>query len=185
MESSKDTAENRICIQREYDKEILENRYKSVINRISNLGLKGNKVCIIYGMGKQPKIAYKEIESISGVQVIWYESLFSKWLRPLSYLIASYAGLIKIYDIKVLPEIFNKLSNMAMVGVYIFSNDLEDAFVKKVQTTKSSHYGDLIVKEDLEFFIYKVDTDNIESSTGIYEIVSYGENCPIEIINIL
>jgi hypothetical protein len=171
----------------EYDKEIQGSKYEHFVKKLSreNVLEKYGKVCYVFGMGKQPKSTYRKINKEQGVTVVWYGSLFPKILKPLGLVIASYEGLVKILDRKKLPEVFFELSKMSMVGVYYFSEVLEKEFIETIKEKKYSVYVDLIVKKDPEYLIYQVDTDNMESSTGVYEIVSYGVKCPSEIVSLL
>ena len=140
--------------KKEYSKEVQESRYRYVTEKISNLSLinNQNKICLIFGMGKHPKSTYRELEKLSGIRVVWYDSLFSKWLKPVSFFIASYEGLVEITDREKLPLVFNRLANMSMVGLYYFSRDLENKFVETIKKEKYSSYGDTIVQEDPEYF---------------------------------
>ena len=171
----------------EYNKEIQGSKYEYFVEKLSEKNILENdgKVCYVFGMGKQPRSTYKKISKEQGLSVVWYESLFPKILKPLSLVIASYEGLVKILDGEKLPTVFLELSNMSMAGIYYFSKSFEKEFIETIKKKKFSVYADLIVKNDPEYLIYQVDTDNVESSTGIYEIVSYGVKCPSEIVSLL
>ena len=100
---------------------------------------------------------------------------------------AGYAGLVKIYDLKEIKNTFIHLSENSMVGLYIFNKTNETEFIKKVKEKNFDVFkiDRVIWEKDDAFFIYYIDADNKESSTGIYEIVSYGTNCSEALTNLL
>lgn len=171
----------------EYSKEIQHSRFEYIIKKISDLDIfhSENKTNIVFGMGKHPKSSYTKLKKSSGIELIWCDSIFPTLLKPLSYLIASYEGLVKINDGKRLFDVFKDLSRLSMVGFYHFDRQFESSFVDTIKRNKYCVYADTVVKEDPGYFIYQVDTDNGESSTGIYEIVSYGVKCSSELKGIL
>jgi hypothetical protein len=168
--------------KRSFDNEINFNRveYKLIkLSKIESL-LEESKVCYIYGMGAHSKSTYDLLAKLSGVELKWKTSLLPFWLRPLSIVIASYAGLIKIVSITAMTEVFMKLAESSMVGLYIFDSKHELDFINATKKSKLSVDGDFLIKSDPSYLIYQVDADNYESSTGVYEIVSYGIKCPEE-----
>jgi hypothetical protein len=162
---------------REYSREIQEERFHYVLEQASRAISEG-KVCYIFGMGKHPKSTYTSLKNTEGVTVEWYGSLLPMYLSPLRLVMASYEGIVKILDPGKLKDIFQRLSVMSMVGLYIFDANLESRFIEAVKTKKYSRYADEVVKQDSAYFIYQIDADSLESSTGMYEIVSYGTDCP-------
>jgi hypothetical protein len=168
----------------EYSKEIAEDRYRYVLDKISQ-NIPSGKVCYVFGMGKHPKSTYVALKSSHGIEVVWYGSLLPNYFGPLRLLVASYEGIVKIFDPNKVKGVFETLSKMAMVGVYIFDANMENAFIETVKSKKYSQYADEVIKEDKGYFIYKIDADSVESSTGIFEIVSYGIDCSKEITGIL
>ncbi len=95
-------------------------------------------------------------------------------IKLLSSLIASHAGLVKIIDLKKLPEVFLTLSEQSMVGLYVLPKVIEKQFVQRIKSNITPESYDFGIKKNRDYFFYIVDGDNYESSTGIYEIVSYG-----------
>jgi len=169
---------------REYSSEVEEARYHNVLDRMSHT-LPRDKVCYIFGMGKHPQSTYRKLASLSGTEVVWHGSLLPSYMMILRPFIASYEGVVRIFDTTKLEEVFISLSKMSMVGLYIFDSSLEDLFVETIKNKKYSVYADEVVKQDKGYFIYQVDTDSVESSTGIFEIVSYGVDCSKELVGTL
>ena len=159
----------------EYDNEVTTEQLAHHLEKVANILVNHpNYICYVVGMGAQPKSKYLELRKVTGVDVMWYQSILPKYLRILSYAIASYAGLIKVNKPERLKETFLKLSEQSMVGVYLFNPSREESFVQSVKDNPLPNNYDFTVKEDDDYFMYIVDADNAESSTGIYEIVSYG-----------
>ncbi len=136
-------------------------------------------------MGKHPKSTYVNLKGMSGIEVVWYGSLLPGYMAFLRVFMASYEGIVKVLEPIHASEVFNILSKMSMVGLYIFDKSLEHSFVQTIKEKKYSAYADQIIKDDSSYFTYQIDADSLESSTGIYEIVSYGKNCPKELTGIL
>ncbi|MCW8899653.1 MAG: hypothetical protein OQK95_03170 [Gammaproteobacteria bacterium] len=164
----------------EYDNQATEERIGSVLERITAvLNSKGNeKACYIFGMGAQPKSVYNNLKAVDGVEVIWSGSLLPKVIRFMGGIVASHAGLVKITNPDMITDTFDKLTELSMAGIYLFSPDFESKFVKEVISNPAPFSYDFIIKEDKGYFLYVVDADNPESETGIYEIVSYGKSAP-------
>jgi hypothetical protein len=137
-------------------------------------------------MGGLPRTVYVNFKKVSGIEVLWYGSLLPLILRPFGAFISSYKGVIKIKDRSKLLKVFNSLSEMSMVGLYVINKGLENDFIDNIKRNNLPEPTDLFVKEnDDEFFIYQIDADNYESSTGMCEIISFGSACPQEIISIV
>lgn len=169
---------------REYSREIREEEFLTFLAKVSeNRHL--DKSCFIFGMGKHPKSTYRTLQHIPGIEVIWYGSLLPWYLGLFRVAIASYEGIVKVSEPKLIKGTFERLSRMSMVGLYFFDKRLEDAFIETVKTRKFSYYADDLVKQDSGYLIYQVDADSLESSTGIFEIVSYGKTCPKALIELL
>ena len=169
---------------REYSREIQVERFRYVLERIP-AAISAGKVCYIFGMGKHPKSTYISFQNTEGIDVVWYGSLLPGYLSPLRLIMASYAGIVRVLNPAKIKDVFEKLSALSMVGLYIFDISLEHRFIEVVKNRKYSRYADEVVKEDSAYFIYLIDADSLESSTGIYEIVSYGKDCPKGLTGIL
>ncbi len=61
-----------------------------------------------------------------------------------------------------------------MAGIYIFDESLERSFVEEVKRDPSPADYTFGLNQANDYFLYVVDADNSESSTGIYEILSFG-----------
>lgn len=61
-----------------------------------------------------------------------------------------------------------------MAALYSVSQGLEAEFVSKTKAQGARKHHDFGIKQDPAYFIYMVDADSMESSTGVYEIVSMG-----------
>lgn len=161
----------------EYDNEISEELLDHHLNQIVSVysGSKG-RACYVFGMGAQPKSTYTELKKESGIEVIWSKSILTGPSKLLSVLVASYAGLIKISAPEKLPSVVKKLCHLSMTGIYVFDQSMEKDFVDRVIRNPLPKKFDFGIKNDDGYFLYMVDADNAESSTGIYEIVSYGKD---------
>jgi len=167
----------------EYNREVTYDEVEAFLENISNeKGLFENKSVFIHGLGSQPRSVYEQLKKTPGVRVVWYKSVLSGFFKPLSLFIASYAGLVKIVNNELLKDVFLRLSEKAMVGLYIFDASLETDFIGITQKKNQFEDVDYQAKEDRSYFVYYVDADNFEASTGIYEIISYGIEFPAALV---
>jgi len=172
--------------QVEYDNDIQQDRYRFVVDRVSKSEISQTKVCYVFGMGGHPKSSYTELKRIGGADVVWSYSLMPKVLWPLNLFVASYAGIVRIRNMEMMPQVFELLAKKSMVGLYIFDKSIEDFFIDTVKRYRHDPYLEENVKaRDKGYFIYEIDADNHESSTGIIEIVSYGIECAKSLTGIL
>jgi hypothetical protein len=141
-------------------------------------------VLVVYGMGGQTKKVYNFLRDRDEIRLLWSGPRLPKYLRFLNGIISSYAGLMVVHKIEILKELFTSLSENSMVGIYICFN--KDVLVEMETVVANNIHpealDDLVSTVDLENLIYQVDADNNESITGIYEIISHGPNCPIDLI---
>ena len=153
--------------------ELLVHRLKRITSIVKNTE---GFVCYVVGMGAQPKSVYAELKKEEGIKVVWNGCFLPKYLHIFRWVIASDAGLVKITDFAKLPELFLTMVEQSMAGIYFFRSSRETEFLESVIKNYSmkSQDHDFTIKGDSDYFFYIVDADNIESSTGIYEIVSYG-----------
>lgn len=161
----------------EYDNEVsselLDHHLSGIVSTYKKIE---GCACYVFGMGAQPRSTYADLEKESGVKVIWSGSLLSGPSKILSLVVSSQAGLVKVTDPNKLPLVVRRLCYLSMAGVYIFDQNIEERFVAKVLENPLPEKYDFGVKDDPSYFFYLVDADNFESSTGIYEIVSYGKS---------
>jgi len=161
----------------EYDNEISEELLDHHLDQITSVYRDSEGfVCYVLGMGAQPKSTYTELRKESGIEVIWSKSILSGPSKLLSVLVASHAGLIKISAPEKLPSVVKTLCHLSMAGIYVFDQSMEKDFVDRVIRNPLPEEFDFGIKSDEGYFFYMVDADNAESSTGIYEIVSYGKS---------
>lgn len=161
----------------EYDNEISEELLDHHLVQIASIfDLSKNFVCYVLGTGGHPKSTFTELRQEADIDVIWSKSLLSGPFKLLSGLIASHAGLVKILHSDKLPSVAKRLCHMSMIGVYIIDQSEEQYFLDRVMHYPQGEEGmDYGIKRDDRYFLYLVDADNGESSTGIYEVVSYGK----------
>ncbi len=159
----------------EYDSEItfelLKNKLERIVAAIKD---RDGYVCYVMGMGAHPQKTYKNINKTVGVELVWCVSLLPKYARILSPFIASYAGLFKVFDADKISDTFLALIEQSMAGIYVLPKSFESKFVSFVKSDSIPKDYDFGVKLNRDYFYYIVDADNAESSTGMYEIVSYG-----------
>jgi hypothetical protein len=159
----------------EYDNEISLELLKNKLERIATAAQDNDSyVCYIMGMGAHPKSTYEKLKKTVGVDLIWCGSLLPKYARIFSPFIASYAGLFKVLSTEKIPDIFLALVEQSMAGIYIFPKSFELQFVSAVKSNPMPKDYDFGTKLNKDYFYYIVDADNTESSTGVFEIVSYG-----------
>jgi len=111
---------------------------------------------------------------IDGIEVIWSKSLIPALLAPLRVVVASYACLLRIADPSRIEQAFATVVDKSMAALYSVSHGLENEFVSKTKSEGVPAHRDFGIKQDPGYFIYMVDADSRESSTGVYEIVSIG-----------
>lgn len=131
--------------------------------------------CYVLGMGSHPKSTYKTLLSQDGIRVLWNRPLLRGWFRPLSWVIASYSGLVKIEDSKMLRPVVDVLSEMAMIGIYFVPSSLAAEFEQRTKSYPEPGDLDFGIKSDPNYGIVTFDFDNCESPTGIVETVSFGK----------
>ncbi|MEM7574583.1 MAG: hypothetical protein AAF433_16885 [Bacteroidota bacterium] len=173
--------------QHKYDKEVsvieVQNRVKSIVRW--SLDTKYVHHIFIYGMGAQPKSVYDHLSKTKGLNLLWCSSMLPKYLRFLNAIISSHAGFMLIIDPHIVEGTFLTLLENSMVGLYVIFEDLTDEMVSVIKENSNPDILEVFIsgKDDMNF-IYQVDADNIESSTNIYEVISYGPNCIDELKNI-
>ena len=133
-------------------------------------------VCYVFGMGAQPRSTYASVAKMDGVKVLWNISVLPRKWRWLNRIVASEAGLVKIEKASALVEVFSKVVHSAMAAIYVLPQSAEQMFVTEVRNNPTpADYGFGATDRD-DYFIYMVDADSRESSTGVFEIVSYGRD---------
>lgn len=156
----------------EVDAEAVRDRVRSIAAQLQSS--EARQVCYVLGMGSQPRGTYASLLGEAGVEVVWESSVLPRGMRWLGFVVASEAGLVKVLDYRKLPEIFARISTLSMAGIYIFDESLERSFVEEVKRDPSPADYTFGLNQANDYFLYVVDADNSESSTGIYEILSFG-----------
>lgn len=154
---------------------VSETTVDSVITRIATSGYGGlGKLCYAFGGGSLPRSSYTNLAGKVGVQVAYFESVLPHWLRFLP----SYRGLVRIDDPSALRDVVDRLTDQAMVTVFVFDATLEAAFLASAQEAgRDSDHG-FGVKRDPGYLIYVVDADRYDSPTGMFHFLSYGAAGP-------
>jgi hypothetical protein len=142
--------------------------------------LSGSKICLLFGMGAQPRSLFQSLERESGLALLFYRSPLNGVLAILRPMIPSYEGAIRVNDPRKLPLAFSQLMDSSMVGLYC----VDVSHVDRVeQAMRLGGQGlDFRIKEDPGYLLYVVDADNADAATGIHEIVSYGTEAPDALI---
>lgn len=156
--------------------EIQAEKYEYVLNILSSIEIPEKYSIFIYGTGKQSKTTYQTLQTLEGVEVLWFEFILSGFLKILKFLIAGYAGLIKINNNKRIREIFEIVSQLSMAGIYVIDKKVETQFINEVKKNNPDIFmvNDVIINNSNNYFIYLIDNDSIDSETGISEIRSVG-----------
>lgn len=167
----------------EFDRDVSYAEIEAVLTKLARFqGDSDEVICYVYGMGAHPRSTYQSMQKLDGVHVEFFRSVLPRKLQVLSWFVASYEGLIRIEDLSRLPEVFLTLMKQSMVGVYFMNKDLACGFVRSVKEKREGALIDFGIKDDPAYSIYIVDADNVESTTGLVAIVSYGRDVPIDIL---
>lgn len=137
--------------------------------------------CIVSGRGGQTRSVYKHLSSLSGIELMWDGSGLPLWAYPFSWIAASHMGLIRIDDRRQLVEVFDILSNRALVELHSFSTELLSGICNHVRRKKWRSKIGPIVGTDPTHFSFGADGDNFDSNTGIFAWCSFGRECPIRL----
>ena len=164
--------ENTFC---EYDNEVSLDFLNHKLALIAS-ALDDNRqyACYFVGMGGLPKSSYLKLKYNFNVSVVWNESLLPRYLRFLDCIVASHAGLLKVSNPMCITDLFPIMIDQTMAGIYVFPKSYEAEFIELVKKNPLPENIDFGIKKFKDYFFYIVDADNVESSTGVYEIISYG-----------
>lgn len=151
-----------------------------VLNGISGCQalLNGGYCCYIYGMGGQTKDFYKKIASEKGVVVIWHDSIVTGWARIIKNVVPSVAGLLKLESLENLRSLFYSVCGSSMAGIYFMHSEMEQAFIKLVQSKVDLDKIDAFVTNNPASLIYTLDANNASSRTDQYDFLDVGEAFP-------
>ena len=108
------------------------------------------------------------------VEIIKIKSLRTGWLRIVP-IPMSKRFVIKLNNKQNLVEIVQSLEEYDPIEIFIFNKNLEDKFLKSFDIDNRI-YTRNIIKEDPQYLIYGMDFDNMESTTGALEFITYGKD---------
>ncbi|MFZ6735852.1 hypothetical protein ACO0LG_28290 [Undibacterium sp. Ji42W] len=170
----------------EFDRDVSYAEVEAVLTKLARFqDDRDEVVCYVYGMGAHPRSTYQSMQKLDGVHVEFFRSLLPRKLPFLTWFIASYEGLIRIEDLSLLPNVFLTLMELSMVGVYFMDKELASGFVMSVKEKRQGALIDFGIKDDAGYSIYIVDADNVESMTGMIEIISYGRDVPMDLLPVV
>ena len=167
------------CFDNEATEEIVAARLERVVSSLFDE--QGMSEIYVVGMGGQHKSLYEEVDAIEGAEVLFQGSLLPRvfvFLRPI---IASYRGLVRVSNRDAARKVFEMLVTRSMAGIYLCPNCRSREFESAVKSEKRPTDLGFGLGIDPRHFYFIVDEDNAESSTGCYEIVSYGRDVPAEL----
>lgn len=167
----------------EFARDVSDEILDAVLNKVTCALSEGSaRCCYVLGLGAHPRSTYTNLLKLVGLEVIFFRSVLPKYLRFLSPIVASHQGLLKINDPSVLRDVFLKLIDHSMAGIYCFEAALERDFLQATQNAFDQTKYDFGVKNDRAYLIYMVDADSNESSTGMIEIISCGVETPLNLV---
>jgi hypothetical protein len=157
-------------------------RSEYVLTTISNMHQFDKKLVYVFGTGKQSKTLYEDLRNEINIEVIWYDFVLDGFFKWLKLFISGYAGLIKIKKIDCLKDTFNLIGESSLAVLYIIDESLEKKFIEEVKRKHKDVFlvNDYIVNNSDNYFIYMLDTDAVDSTTGIYEIKTVGNQSELK-----
>lgn len=167
-----------VQFDRPIELEAISERINEIVRQLKHAD---SVACYVFGMGAQSSATYNAIAKMDGVKLIHRSSVLPLKWRWLRWVVASEAGLIKIEQASVLKEVFEIVVDSAMAAIYILPLAAESDFVASVLRSVTPPDYSFGTSGLDDYFIYVVDADNNESSTGAVEIVSYGTHAPVRL----
>lgn len=110
------------------------------------------------------------------VEIIKIKSLKTGWLRIVPIPISK-NFIIKLKNKQNLVGVVKSLEEHDPIEIFIFNKNIEDKFLKNFDIN-NREYTRNIIKEDPQYLIYGMDFDNMESTTGALEFITYGKDIP-------
>lgn len=158
-------------------------RVEYMLGFLSKYALGNGRICLLYAMGGQPLDILNEVQNINGLNALVIKRYLGDrfYHNVLSYLLNARYGLFEVTDSQKLKEAFIPLISGWMAGIIIINKDFKDELIKGVMQHTDSNKIRELIEQDASYFFYEVDGDNLESTTGIVQIVSYGINCPTDL----
>jgi len=130
------------------------------------------KMNVIYIVGSTYKDISEETKRFD-MKIIDIQSLRRGWLKIIPIPVAK-RFLIKLTNKKDLVEIVKSLEEHDPIEIFVFDRKIEDKFLKNFDIN-NREYSRSIIMEDSGYLIYGMDFDNMESTTGALEFISYGD----------
>lgn len=145
--------------------------------------LANNRKVYIYGYGSQPKSTYKKLaqNSVDKYDLMWYGYNGPPKFKLLSYITASFSGLLHIKEISCVSSIIDTLSHLSMVGLFSMSEEYAKDFENLILNSKGGlkDMPDDFIKRDKSFFYYVIDGDSYHSDEeGYFCQTGLGKECP-------
>ena len=148
-------------------------RFYRILGYLSKTIDENNKV--IYLVGSTFTDIVEATEKFD-VEIIKIKSLRTGWLRIVPIPVSK-NFVIKLMNKQELVEVVQSLEEHDPIEIFIFDKNIEDKFLTNFNIDNRV-YTRNIIKEDSQYFIYGMDFDNMESTTGAMEFISYGKNIP-------
>ncbi len=142
-------------------------------------------VCYALGTAFLSKHEFDKLSLHPYLNVIATKSHRTGWWRFLPMPVSS-NFLISVHKCSAEKDLFEQLCQLASfaeVFYHFFDNKLEKEFVDEVKSLEMIRPK--CIAKDRRHFIYGVDTDSIESTTGFMEFVFHGPDVPKELINLI
>lgn len=146
--------------------------------------MNNDRFCYVYCYGKQPQKTYIEIEKMYQGSVIWTDFSGPLWVKIFSFIISGQAGFLKIVEKSHIEYIIRKLSYMSMVGLFSLSSSKANEFENYINKYKHKSDPEIFIKNDPTYFQVIIDGDNIETESGLLAGISYGIECPKDLVDI-
>jgi hypothetical protein len=129
---------------------------------------------------------YNDLAANSGVEMVWHGSGSAQWwLTPVSWLLPSRAGFMRIHDREPIAPVLERLTGHGLVELFSFQLGLWNAVVDRVRTGRwlsQSRPGALVGARDSSYCCLCADP-GIEDLEGDYEVwASYGRDCAKDLV---
>lgn len=136
--------------------------------------------CYVASMGGLSKGDLKSIEKKRDFKFIRIDKFNSKSFlqKAVPFFLSSYWGVAEINCILKIEDILDDMTNQVMAELYIFNDKHKEEFNRNISTINNPLEISDFVEQYSDFFMYQLDADNMESKTGMVEIISFGKDCP-------
>lgn len=136
--------------------------------------------CYVASMGGLSKNDLESIEERRDFKFIRIDKFKSKSFlqKAVSFFLSSYWGVAEINCILNIEEILEDMTAQVMAELYIFNNKYKEEFNRKISIINNPLKISGFIEQYSDYFMYQLDADNMESKTGMVEIISFGKDCP-------